>query len=70
MNLFFKINGTVITPELNGSILNGITRKSVIDILKSKHIAPVSILYDRNPLINCLAYGSEKPVSQEESKKT
>lgn len=35
MNVFFKINGEVITPELNGSILSGITRMSVIELLKS-----------------------------------
>jgi branched-chain amino acid aminotransferase len=34
MNIFFKINGEVITPELNGSILEGITRKSVLELLK------------------------------------
>lgn len=33
MNVFFKIDGKVITPELNGSILEGITRKSVIELL-------------------------------------
>ncbi|WP_153723541.1 branched-chain amino acid aminotransferase [Sporosarcina cascadiensis] len=38
MNVFFKINGEVITPSLNGSILEGITRKSVIELLKSWHI--------------------------------
>lgn len=35
MNIFFKINGTVITPMLNGSILPGITRDSVIKLCKS-----------------------------------
>ncbi len=30
MNIFFKINGVVVTPELNGSILPGVTRDSVI----------------------------------------
>lgn len=35
MNIFFKINGTVVTPALNGSILAGITRDSSINILKS-----------------------------------
>ncbi|NLY47757.1 MAG: branched-chain amino acid aminotransferase [Clostridiales bacterium] len=30
MNIFFKINGVVVTPMLNGSILPGITRDSVI----------------------------------------
>ncbi|MDW0111568.1 branched-chain amino acid aminotransferase [Sporosarcina saromensis] len=34
MNVFFKINGEVVTPSLNGSILEGITRKSVIELLQ------------------------------------
>lgn len=34
MNIFFKINGVVVTPELNGSILPGVTRDSVIALCK------------------------------------
>ncbi len=34
MNIFFKIDGEVITPALEGSILPGITRKSCIELLK------------------------------------
>lgn len=34
MNVFFKINGEVVTPALNGSILDGITRNTVIHLLK------------------------------------
>lgn len=34
MNIFFKVNGEVITPALNGSILAGITRDSIIQLLK------------------------------------
>ncbi len=34
MNVFFKIGGEVITPALEGSILPGITRDSVIQLLK------------------------------------
>lgn len=34
MNIFFKINGEVITPKLNGSILPGVTRDSVIQLLE------------------------------------
>jgi branched-chain amino acid aminotransferase len=34
MNIFFKVNGEVITPALNGSILAGITRDSIIKLLK------------------------------------
>lgn len=33
MNVFFKVNGEVITPAVNGSILEGITRKSIIQML-------------------------------------
>ena len=35
MNVMFKINGTIVTPLLTGSILPGITRKSCIEVLKS-----------------------------------
>lgn len=34
MNVFFKIDGKVVTPALNGSILEGVTRNSVIELLK------------------------------------
>jgi len=34
MNMFFVIDGKVITPMLTGSILDGITRKSAIEILR------------------------------------
>lgn len=34
MNVMFVIDGEVITPELNGSILSGITRMSAIELLK------------------------------------
>ena len=36
MNIFFKIDGKFITPDLSGSILSGITRMSVIDLLRAK----------------------------------
>ncbi len=36
MNIFFKINGKFITPVRDGSILDGITRMSVIDLLRHK----------------------------------
>ncbi|GAA3781589.1 branched-chain amino acid aminotransferase [Corallibacter vietnamensis] len=36
MNIFFKIDGKFITPRRDGAILDGITRMSVIDILKDK----------------------------------
>ncbi len=36
MNIFFKIDGKFITPKKDGAILDGITRMSVIDILRHK----------------------------------
>ncbi len=38
MNLFFVIGDKVVTPNTDGAILKGITRKSFIDILKNKGI--------------------------------
>ena len=35
MNIMFKIKGKVVTPALLGTVLPGITRKSVIEMLKS-----------------------------------
>lgn len=34
MNIFFKIDGEILTPALNGSILDGVTRDSVMTLLK------------------------------------
>lgn len=34
MNIFFKIDGKIVTPALSGSILPGITRNSVITLCK------------------------------------
>ena len=45
MNVMFKINGTVVTPALTGSILRGVTRKSAIELLKSWGV-PVDELFD------------------------
>ncbi len=38
MNVMFKISGKVVTPALSGSILPGITRKSIIEMLKKEGI--------------------------------
>ena len=36
MNIFFVIDGKIVTPEAGGTILKGITRDTVIRVLKSK----------------------------------
>ena len=38
MNIFFVFGDTVVTPSLDGTILPGITRDSVIKLLKSRNI--------------------------------
>lgn len=47
MNVFFKIGNEVITPKLQGSILPGVTRSSVVEILQDWnvdiHERPLSI---------------------------
>ncbi len=47
MNIFFEFNDEIVTPELNGSILPGITRKSIIELARSmgKNVVerPISI---------------------------
>ena len=35
MNIFFKIGGTIVTPMLNGSILPGVTRNSVLTLCRA-----------------------------------
>lgn len=34
MNIFFRMKDRIVTPALNGSILDGVTRKSIIQILQ------------------------------------
>ena len=34
MNVMFKVAGQILTPDLNGSVLDGITRRSCIQLLK------------------------------------
>ena len=41
MNIFFVIDGKVCTPALNGAILKGITRSSVIEILQADGVEVV-----------------------------
>lgn len=61
MNVFFKINGEVHTPALNGSILAGITRDSIIQMLRSWDIKVV----EREISIDELYEWSEKGLLEE-----
>ena len=57
MNVMFKINGTVVTPALTGSILGGITRKSCLELLKSWNIPAEERLLSVDELISAAQNG-------------
>ena len=58
MNVMFKINGEIVTPALTGSILPGITRKSCIEVLKSKGYKVSERLISIDELKEAMANGS------------
>ena len=57
MNVMFKINGTVVTPALTGSILGGITRKSCLELLKHWGIPAEERLLSVDELIGAAESG-------------
>ena len=57
MNVMFKIDGTIVTPMLSGSILPGITRKSCIEVLKSKGFKVEERLLSIDELLTALENG-------------
>lgn len=72
MNIFFVIDGEVITPELTGSVLPGITRKSAVEICKKKGykvserritIEEVAKAYDEGKLDEVFGTGTAAVIS-------
>lgn len=72
MNIFFVLEGEIVTPEINGSILDGITRKSVIEILKRNgynvrerliSIDEISDSYDMNRVKEIFGTGTAAVIS-------
>jgi len=61
MNIFFKINGEFITPELDGSVLHGITRASVIEMLRAMNFT----VTERKITINEIKTASENGTLEE-----
>jgi branched-chain amino acid aminotransferase len=59
-NIFFKIGDDLITPPLNGSILGGITRDSVIQLAKSWDVNVVEKQITIDEVIAAVADGSLK----------
>lgn len=60
MNVFFKIDGEMITPAVEGSILAGITRDSTIELLKSWGIPTSERRISIQELYDAHAQGSWK----------
>ena len=58
MNVMFKIGGEIVTPALSGSILPGITRKSIIEVLKGKGYAVSERLLSIDELKEAMANGT------------
>lgn len=72
MNIFFVIDGEVITPLLTGSVLPGITRKSAIEICKKKgykvserriSIQEIADAYDNGKLQEVFGTGTAAVIS-------
>ena len=57
MNVMFKIDGEIVTPELTGSILPGITRKSCIEVLRGLGYKVTERLLSVDELIDALKTG-------------
>ncbi len=57
-NVFFKINGELVTPMLTGSILPGVTRDSVITLAKDWGIPMVERRISVDELFECYEKGT------------
>lgn len=62
MNIFFIIDGVAVTPITDGTILKGITRNSMIQILKSKGISVEERLISIDEVINAHEEGTLQEV--------
>lgn len=62
MNIFFKINGKLVTPELSGSILPGVTRDSIITIARDMQISVSEEKISVEELVKALDNGEVEEV--------
>jgi branched-chain amino acid aminotransferase len=72
MNIFINLKDEIVTPKLNGSILPGITRKTVIEILKDwkmniveRNISIQEVIqaYDKGNLLSVFGTGTAAIIS-------
>ncbi len=62
MNIFFKIDGKVITPPLEGSILPGITRRSIIELVRDMGIEVLERQISIDEIYECSKSGKLEEV--------
>ncbi len=62
MNIFFVIGDTVVTPMLDGAVLHGITRNSIITLLKDKGYKVEERLLSIDELMDAYDKGELKEV--------
>ncbi len=60
MNVMFRIGDEIVTPELSGSILPGITRKSCLELLRSEGYQVSERKISIDELIECMENGTLK----------
>lgn len=58
MNIMFKISGTVVTPELQGSVLPGITRDSILKIARDRGLAVEERLVSVDEVLDTVKSGA------------
>lgn len=58
MNVMFKIDGEIVTPKLTGSILPGITRKSIVELLNSEGYKVSERLLSLEELVGAMQNGT------------
>jgi branched-chain amino acid aminotransferase len=72
MNLFFFMDGKIVTPTTTGTILRGITRDTLITILKDwgytvedrlLSIAEIADAHGRGTLVDCFGAGTAAVIS-------
>ena len=62
MNIMFKIDGKVVTPELQGSVLPGITRKSILELARDWGYPVEERLISIDELIEAVGNGKVEEV--------
>ena len=58
MNVMFKVGNTIITPELTGSVLPGITRKSCLELMRDWGFSVEERLISARELFDAAQAGS------------